>query len=785
MAGNKESEIREPRKEECTVEQSPAPTPAVRQWLSVHWILALATTIVLVAIVWAEPRPVGDYYIALAAGRDIVNSRFACLTQPDTWSFMTDGRIWLNQNWGTHLLYYLIYELGGNQGVLLLKALVLSAMTFFLAMACRQRKVGWPVALLVSGAAVAAGRSFIDLRPNMVGLMIVPLMLWLLYSARAKPHRAWAALLVIGVWANSHGSFVFGLGMMGLWTSCWLITLALLNGIKVTLRRYWPMLVAAAAAVVVSGVLTPFGAANLTHPFVIARSHEWRAIKEWHPIYELGFGTIWEFYTVTGLLIALPLLCSLIYLKKRNNGLPQLKVKQLGPLIFSICLCVTLLVLAGGWQVDPGRQYESLRLDRLVVLMVTGGLGVVGTLTVTFVLVGLGRHKYSLVRPNAQELAMLIFELCLAAVVIAMAIKARRFIPLAIILVAPMVAVHVQWLLSACRCAWPVTAAAMALLIPALFAAQEIFQYYHPDNPMLPPYTMFQRMMSHRYYPPGAADFINANGLSGKVFNAWTWEGYLRWMCPQLKLFVGGRAQQVYDMKSYELMKLIEGGHHFTTLNKLEVHLAVVSNSRRYRLFIHGMTHGSHGQWTYIYYDGVNAVLADSAWSETRQLIDRAAAGQLEYPDPGIAALSMAKCLSSKVGGETGPKAVKALMKANALRPTPRGYMVLKTRLSRTGAPPRMLIPYWEEQSRHLEEIPVWKSGGFDILTCQHIAADTLSRLYDRVGKGEKANQWAAVAARIRKQAAEMEDKWQGRLSAIHYPHPFLPRKNVTRLRRP
>ncbi len=67
---------------------------------------------VLIGSVWLVPRPIGDMYVALAGGRDALAGK---LGTPDTWSFMNidpaTGRnqVWINQNWGTHVVYYLTY----------------------------------------------------------------------------------------------------------------------------------------------------------------------------------------------------------------------------------------------------------------------------------------------------------------------------------------------------------------------------------------------------------------------------------------------------------------------------------------------------------------------------------------------------------------------------------------------------------------------------------------------------------------------------------------------------
>lgn len=130
-----------------------------QRWPRKLTILCFVVMLILLTMTWGQYRAVGDLYVALAAGRDIVNTNFACLTQPDTWSFTTTDRIWLNQNWGSHLIYYLAHSGSGEFGLLALKALLLVIMAAAIVMVCRLRGVNWPVAMLTAGAAIAGVRN--------------------------------------------------------------------------------------------------------------------------------------------------------------------------------------------------------------------------------------------------------------------------------------------------------------------------------------------------------------------------------------------------------------------------------------------------------------------------------------------------------------------------------------------------------------------------------------------------------------------------------------------------
>jgi hypothetical protein len=73
-------------------------------------LLCLAVCVLLLALVWAEPRPNDDLFIALAGGRDALAGH---LGHPDDWSYTTEGRVWVNQNWASDVLFYLVHTASG------------------------------------------------------------------------------------------------------------------------------------------------------------------------------------------------------------------------------------------------------------------------------------------------------------------------------------------------------------------------------------------------------------------------------------------------------------------------------------------------------------------------------------------------------------------------------------------------------------------------------------------------------------------------------------------------
>jgi len=207
---------------------------------SAELVVCLSVAALELLAVWLVPRAAGDLYVAYAGGRDALDGKLGGM---DDWSFANPGQTWINQNWGTHVLYYGVYRLGGPAGNLVLKGALLVLLFASIALLVRAHGVERPMAALVAGSVVLAGHAYIDLRPNLVSLTFSPLLAWLLLR-----RALWPAVLLLWLWSNMHGGFVFGLAMLALWC-----------GLLFVRRPSWALVTAPAIAVALAGLANPFG----------------------------------------------------------------------------------------------------------------------------------------------------------------------------------------------------------------------------------------------------------------------------------------------------------------------------------------------------------------------------------------------------------------------------------------------------------------------------------------------------------------------------------------------
>jgi hypothetical protein len=138
------------------------------------------------------------------------------LPRTDTFAWTTAGRPWLDQNWGAQLVLYGIWRLGGFPLLTVVNALLGVATWALVAAACRRRTANLRLiaGAVLTGYAVAAAT--FSTRPQMFSLLLFAAELYLLEVARTRPRVALAIPLLMPLWANLHGAFVVGIGLLAI-----------------------------------------------------------------------------------------------------------------------------------------------------------------------------------------------------------------------------------------------------------------------------------------------------------------------------------------------------------------------------------------------------------------------------------------------------------------------------------------------------------------------------------------------------------------------------------------
>lgn len=133
--------------------------------------------------------------------------------------------------------------------------------------------------------------------------------------------------------------------------------------------------------------------------------------------------------------------------------------------------------------------------------------------------------------------------IALTALTLAMSLTSRRFIPLFAMSLAVMMAPLLGLLFR--RLQVPRYAAGLGV-VALLFSGYRMLPYPLQSGPA------FHYLVAEYSYPEDMLNFIEANGIKGKVYALYNWGGYIHWRTDgDLKVFIDGRADTIYDAATY------------------------------------------------------------------------------------------------------------------------------------------------------------------------------------------------------------------------------------------
>ena len=250
----------------------------------------------------------GDTGWHLATGAWIVTHAGVPATDP--FSFTATGRLWVAHEWLSELAMYASYRAAGWSGLIVLIGTAMA--TLFALVAYEIRRWLSPRASIVALLMLVTGLlPSLLARPHILALPILAAWLIVLLHARERdrPPPLGVALLLL-LWANAHGSFVFGLALVGVFAFEALITAAPSDRRGVIVG--WG---AFGLACAVAATATPAGIAGLVFPFYVDRLKLLAHLNEWQPA---DFATFSGFEAI--------LLATLAFLLLRPVRIPPVRL---------------------------------------------------------------------------------------------------------------------------------------------------------------------------------------------------------------------------------------------------------------------------------------------------------------------------------------------------------------------------------------------------------------------------------------------------------------------------
>jgi len=212
-----------------------------------------------------------DLAYHLRAGTMILES--GAIPARDTFTFTAAGGPWLDQQWGAQVILAAVYRVAGWTGLVVLRAALVGALFGVVLATCRRAGLTRHAAAWLTLAAFIVTAVSLALRPQLFGMLLFAVVVYLVVDRRAHPSRLWLIIPIVAAWANLHGSFFLAPLLLGL---AWLTDLR--DRVPGAHRTLAVALLAALAA-----CINPFGpqvwayAAGLTtNAAVTARITEWQ-----------------------------------------------------------------------------------------------------------------------------------------------------------------------------------------------------------------------------------------------------------------------------------------------------------------------------------------------------------------------------------------------------------------------------------------------------------------------------------------------------------------------------
>ncbi len=191
----------------------------------------------------------------------------------------------------------------------------------------------------------------------------------------------------------------------------------------------------------------------------------------------------------------------------------------------------------------------------------------------------------------------------LTALTLAMALTSRRFIPLFGMSLGIMLAPLVAFCFGKLQVARYGIALGLAAL---LYGGYRLAPYPLAAGPA------FHYLTAEYSYPVDMLNYIEANGLSGKVYALYNWGGYIHWRVDgDLKVFIDGRADTIYDADTYyHYISVLQSSPNWLEMIEstgaefiLWPHIAKLGQPKLQQLL-------ATGRWQPVYRDSVSWLLA-------------------------------------------------------------------------------------------------------------------------------------------------------------------------------
>jgi hypothetical protein len=178
--------------------------------------------VVLIGIfIFVNTHPIRpqDFWWHIKIGQEIVST--GKIPTVDVFSYTELGQSYPSYQmfWLMEIFLYEIFKLGGPALVVFSFSLIITAAYSLLFWICLGVSNSWRMAAFGILFAAALGLNDWNVRPQGITFLIAAIYLLAIYKYNQGSHWTWLIVLPMGmlVWANSHGTFVIGVAIIGIW----------------------------------------------------------------------------------------------------------------------------------------------------------------------------------------------------------------------------------------------------------------------------------------------------------------------------------------------------------------------------------------------------------------------------------------------------------------------------------------------------------------------------------------------------------------------------------------
>jgi hypothetical protein len=217
----------------------------------------------------------------------------------------------------------------------------------------------------------------------------------------------------------------------------------------------------------------------------------------------------------------------------------------------------------------------------------------------------------------------------------AMALTSRRFIPLFALVSTPFLARNLVLATERFAITVKPTVVAATVGILTVLATGHIAWRLASDIRRSDATGLFDEMARTAYFPKGGVEFLRMNPLPTRLFNLYTWSGYVMFELPERRVFIDGRAHMVYPGKFWHENLAVEMGRPGwdEVLDKYQVSVVLWASTAfadaGFKILLDQLT--ASPVWIRVYDDGHDVVFAHA--ERGRAWVDAYQSFSLAYPD--------------------------------------------------------------------------------------------------------------------------------------------------------